>query len=712
MIKKLLVAIALLLLSSFVYAEDFYIAQSAAGEGNGTSCANAYALTFFDAGANWSASLDSPGDIGPGDTVYLCGDCDPSALTWNKLLFLQSGLEGNPITLKWYDGAKATRPAGCVIALNGKDYITLDGGTNGIVENSANGDALANQTTLLGLGGIGITSSDYVEIKNLRIQNLYVRYGHGCTKITSSSRDTYEGIYGNPVGTSVWVHDNVFDMVSAGMNASGAGADFRFYNNTLTNYDHGLTGPNATTLGSYIYNNSFGTTEVWDNSLFTVTDISNANPGVVTYTGATTLPMETGWTQCFYNVGGMTELDHNCYTITVIDSTHFSINADTTTFGEFTGRASPAAATLEMGNMWHHDGIHIYNTTAPSDTITNVNIYNNSFTGDWGYYVTAPMFLECSRDYIDGCNTFNIFNNYINITSSGTPNPLITALVDNVSIMGNTIIGDAQSGVAVSIVGNVNVLKNNLISGVKQFVILDNAATLDAGSLSNNLYVSGTASAYSLWCWSGTLGLCDAGSGSNTFSAWQTATSQDTSPSAYTTDAQTNADGTLLATSSAINNGADLSGLSITALNSDIDGNARSDWDIGAYEYDPPPTISSFTVDPSGAFVTIRGSENLAVTTGAGYTLSSDGDAVTLTHTSISGTDIIQATSRTILSTEALTYSYTGTDTKDLSGNELAAITDEAVANSSTQSGAVVSETAFGATGQTAFSGGGSTVWN
>ena len=123
------------------------------------------------------------------------------------------------------------------------------------------------------------------------------------------------------------------------------------------------------------------------------------------------------------------------------------------------------------------------------------------------------------------------------------------------------------------------------------------------------------------------------------------------------------------------------------------------------------PTITSFTVDPSGAFVTIHGSENLAVTTGAGYTLSSDGDAVTLTHTSISGTDIIQATSRTILSTETLTYSYTGTDTKDLSGNELAAITDAAVTNSSTQSGAVTSQTVYGVTGSTVFSGAGSTIY-
>ena len=158
-----------------------------------------------------------------------------------------------------------------------------------------------------------------------------------------------------------------------------------------------------------------------------------------------------------------------------------------------------------------------------------------------------------------------------------------------------------------------------------------------------------------------------------------------------------------------INEGADLSG----SFTDDYAGVVRpqgSAYDMGAYE-DPAPTITSFTVDPSGAFVTIHGSENLAVTTGAGYTLSSDGDAVTLTHTSISGTDIIQATSRTILSTENLTYSYTGTDTKDLSGNDLAAITDEVVTNSSTQSGAVTAQTTHGVTGSTVHAGSGSTIY-
>ncbi|MDR3559321.1 MAG: hypothetical protein P4L58_02895, partial [Candidatus Pacebacteria bacterium] len=36
------------------YAADFYVAQAAAGSGNGTSCANAYVYTWFNNSGNWA----------------------------------------------------------------------------------------------------------------------------------------------------------------------------------------------------------------------------------------------------------------------------------------------------------------------------------------------------------------------------------------------------------------------------------------------------------------------------------------------------------------------------------------------------------------------------------------------------------------------------------------------------------------------------------
>src|ERR1700685_1857894 len=51
-------------------ASTVYVAQSAAGSANGSSCTNAYAVTFFNASSNWGTGASQ---IGPGTTVDLCG---------------------------------------------------------------------------------------------------------------------------------------------------------------------------------------------------------------------------------------------------------------------------------------------------------------------------------------------------------------------------------------------------------------------------------------------------------------------------------------------------------------------------------------------------------------------------------------------------------------------------------------------------------------
>lgn len=72
-----------------------------------------------------------------------------------------------------------------------------------------------------------------------------------------------------------------------------------------------------------------------DDFIVTITNITNAHPGVVTTSAPTTLV--TGNEVTLYNVTGMTQVNGNTYVITVIDSTHFSIGVDTTTFGTYTG---------------------------------------------------------------------------------------------------------------------------------------------------------------------------------------------------------------------------------------------------------------------------------------------------------------------------------------------------------------------------------------
>src|SRR5271157_1591702 len=81
--------------ASAASAGNIYVAQSASGSANGSTCANAYAYTFFNNGGNWGSGSSQ---IGPGTTVHLCGTITGSAGA-TILTFLGNGSNGNPITL-------------------------------------------------------------------------------------------------------------------------------------------------------------------------------------------------------------------------------------------------------------------------------------------------------------------------------------------------------------------------------------------------------------------------------------------------------------------------------------------------------------------------------------------------------------------------------------------------------------------------------------
>src|SRR5664280_1410653 len=60
----ILIAASIFIVSP-AWSADYYIAQSAAGNNNATSCANAKAISYLT--GSWS------GKVAAGDTVHLCG---------------------------------------------------------------------------------------------------------------------------------------------------------------------------------------------------------------------------------------------------------------------------------------------------------------------------------------------------------------------------------------------------------------------------------------------------------------------------------------------------------------------------------------------------------------------------------------------------------------------------------------------------------------
>ena len=249
-------------------ASDIYIAQNAGGLANGTSCANAYASGFFNSVANWGTGSSQ---IGPGSTVHLCGTFTGAAGS-TMLTAQASGSSTAPITILFETGASLTAPywnaADGALNLSGTSYIVVDGGSpcgaagtqpcNGVIQATANGDALSNQQSTR---GIVAQPCNYCEIRNLGIYNLYVHIANGAF----NNQASVNCIEFN--GTSVQVHDSsfhdagfcVFDNYTNDTSVS-------IFNNNLFNNEHDvvIAGANYTLASALIYGNHIHDWANWD----------------------------------------------------------------------------------------------------------------------------------------------------------------------------------------------------------------------------------------------------------------------------------------------------------------------------------------------------------------------------------------------------------------------------------------------------------------
>jgi len=152
-------------------ANDIYIAQSATGAANGADCADALAVTYFNTSGNWTSGIPAGTQIGPGTTVHLCGTFTGTA-GQTLLTFQGSGASGNPVTLLFESGANLTAPywgSSGAIHVSGRSWVVIDGGTNGIIQNTANGSGLAYMAQSNGLVLSGVSS---VLVKNLAVANI------------------------------------------------------------------------------------------------------------------------------------------------------------------------------------------------------------------------------------------------------------------------------------------------------------------------------------------------------------------------------------------------------------------------------------------------------------------------------------------------------------------------------------------------------------
>lgn len=238
-----------------VQAEELYIGQYSAGGDTGVNCANQKSVTWFNTAGNWGSGANK---ISAGDTVHLCGTITTS------LQVQDSGSAGLPITILFEPGAKISKPS-CsdyCLSTNSRSYITIDGGTNGIIESTNMGTGLTQKPTTGVLG----TACNNCEIKNLTIRNMYVRTDNTdiyIGGIPANGKIAYESLVGIRMsGSNYRVHDNMIHDCGTGIQNFYANDEtgVEVYNNDISRVGHSyaLAGGNGKkTQGIFKYYNNY-----------------------------------------------------------------------------------------------------------------------------------------------------------------------------------------------------------------------------------------------------------------------------------------------------------------------------------------------------------------------------------------------------------------------------------------------------------------------
>lgn len=257
MAMKLFWITLFLSLASLANAEDIYVAQNAAGSDDGTSSANAKSLAWANTSANWGVGANK---ISAGDTVHLCG-----TLT-NVLTVNGSGSFGSPITILFETDAKFSAPTftNCCITVGAHNYITVDGGSNGLIEATDTGTGLSYTNSN---GGVCGSDASFLTVQNLQIRNMYQRTG--TTDLVSGGVGVYnsgESIAWSGLTVTNCKIGNCYQGILASYRTAGA-SNITFAANQITNCNWGMALGDAgagTISHVRVFGNSVSNSAVWD----------------------------------------------------------------------------------------------------------------------------------------------------------------------------------------------------------------------------------------------------------------------------------------------------------------------------------------------------------------------------------------------------------------------------------------------------------------
>jgi hypothetical protein len=256
-------------------AQDIYITQNTSGADTGVDCADAHSIAWLNNAVNWGTNA---GQIGPGTTVHLCGVFNIPANT-TGIVVQSSGTAANPITILFESGAILQSPyfpnnnynEAAVVIMN-QSYVTLDGGTNGLIQNTFNGSpgaacpggACSDQQSSL---AILASNCNNCEIKNLTIANFYVHTQCEVATGCDTSGSVGDGI---SISGSNWrVDNNIFHDIHWVLmhNYNFGDTNNNIDHNEFYNMDHGIIVSSeltCTATNDYIHDNYFHDMINWD----------------------------------------------------------------------------------------------------------------------------------------------------------------------------------------------------------------------------------------------------------------------------------------------------------------------------------------------------------------------------------------------------------------------------------------------------------------
>lgn len=252
-------------------AADIYFAQASAGSNNGTNCANAFSVGRFNtADSNWTS----------GNILHLCGTWTGTTST-NLLTTQGAGTSGHPITILFESGAILNAPAwgtfstnptgGAIVVQN--QWITVDLGSNGLIENTRNGTTGAScpggacNIHVVSAGIYVVASNVVVQASGGQIGPIFTRTP--CAVSTEDAANYGVFIDGNNGGalTNITVQGvigvDVGNTLTASVGSSGI-SNIAFLNNTLSRASAEIvvaagggagTASNITISGNNIFDN-------------------------------------------------------------------------------------------------------------------------------------------------------------------------------------------------------------------------------------------------------------------------------------------------------------------------------------------------------------------------------------------------------------------------------------------------------------------------